>query len=53
VGEYDWLFPDKNKITISKEMTLSVQAYKSPVMNFDVTEKMQMGCKNYIHTLYI
>lgn len=53
VGEYDWLFPDKNKITITKTMTLTVQAYKSPVMNFEMTEKIQLGCKNYMHTLYI
>lgn len=51
VGEYDWLFPDKNKITINKEMT--VQAYKSPVMNFDMTVKILLGYKNYTHTIYL
>lgn len=52
-GEYDWLFPDKNKITITKTMTFTVQAYKNPVMNFEMTEKIQLGYKNNMHTLYI
>lgn len=52
-GEYDWLFPDENKITITKEMTPTVMAYKSPVMNSEMTEKVQLGCKTDTHTLYI
>lgn len=54
VGEYDWLFPDENKITITKEMTLTVLSYKSPVMNSEMTEKIQLGCKTdtHTHTLY-
>lgn len=56
-GEYDWLFPDENKITITKEMTLTVQAYKSPGMNFEMTEKIQLGirtiCTHYIFNIYI
>lgn len=33
-GEHDWLFPDKNKITITKEMTLTGTGTQKPCHEF-------------------